>query len=316
MTRQRSTIKNNATTYGICLLAAILWFLNALNKEYATEVAYPVKYGDIPKGKVLISEMPREIVLEIKAHGFALLRHKLSTSFLPVVLNVHSELLQKDDVMEKEVNMAEIKERVSAQFHSDIQILRVKPESIHLKFARLASKKVPVVHHARYSLRSQYILEEGITVTPDSVLVEGPAAIVDTLRAAHLLPQTLNDLHKSVARDVPLANIPGARPLVEDARVSIKVERSTEGKRNLPVSARSLPPNSSIRVFPATVEVTYHVGLSRYDQVRDSDFLLTVDYLQASRSSGALEVKVEKAPAFISNLIISPERVEFLVEQN
>ena len=37
-------IKRNVVTYGICvIIATVLWFLNALNKEYTTEITYPIK---------------------------------------------------------------------------------------------------------------------------------------------------------------------------------------------------------------------------------------------------------------------------------
>lgn len=89
-------IKRNVVTYGICvIIATVLWFLNALNKEYTTEITYPIKYTDFPKGKLLVSEPPKEMTLAIKAHGFALLRYSISTSFLPIVLNVNSLLDKK-----------------------------------------------------------------------------------------------------------------------------------------------------------------------------------------------------------------------------
>ena len=82
-------IKRNVVTYGVCvIIATVLWFLNALNKEYTTEITYPIKYTDFPKGKLFVSEPPKEMTLAIKAHGFALLRYSISTSFLPIVLNV------------------------------------------------------------------------------------------------------------------------------------------------------------------------------------------------------------------------------------
>ncbi|MDR0765988.1 MAG: YbbR-like domain-containing protein [Odoribacteraceae bacterium] len=312
---RRPTIRNNAITYGICLLvAAMLWLLHALEKEYVTEVTYPARYSDLPRGKVLASDVPAEITLEIKARGLALLRHELGTSFLPVVFNVNSDLLEGDDVMEKRVDLNNIKERLAARFYPGIQLLRVKPESILFRFERVGRKKVPVIHDTRYTTRSQYILQGEITVEPDSVVLEGPAARVDTIRAARLAPLILTDLHKNVSRTVALLDIPGVRPLADEARVTVKVERYTEGKKTLPVVARGLPATLNPRLFPASVEVTYHVGLSRYDQVHDSHFLLTVDFSQATPSAGSLEVKLEKAPAFVRNVTLSPERVEFLVE--
>ena len=86
-------IKRNVVTYGICvIIATVLWFLNALNKEYTTEITYPIKYTDFPKGKLLVSEPPKEMTLAIRAHVFALLGYIISASFLPILLNVNSLL--------------------------------------------------------------------------------------------------------------------------------------------------------------------------------------------------------------------------------
>jgi hypothetical protein len=309
-------IRNNAVTYGICLaVAATLWFLNALNKEYTTELTYPVKYGDLPAGKILVSDVPREITLEVRARGFALLRHRLATSFLPIVFNIHGDVLRGRDLLERNIEADEIRERVSAQFNSDIQILRVKPEEIRFQFSRLSTRKVPVIPDVSYTLRPQHILKREITVTPDSVTVEGPPAITDTLRALRARPLSLENLARSVTRGVSLVEIPGARPTISEVKISIEVEQSTEAKRVIPIIARNLPGNLTLRLFPPVAEITYNVGLSRYDNVLDSQFLLSVDYRQVSGTPDRLVVRVEKSPPFIDNLIVTPGQVEYLIEQ-
>lgn len=167
-------IKRNVITYGVCvIIATVLWFLNALNKEYNTEITYPIKYTDLPKGKLLVSEPPKEMTLSIKAHGFALLRYSISTSFLPIVLNVNS-LIDKKDLLEYTVNMSEIKDRISAQLNSDIQLLSIKPEFITFKFSRFESKRVPVIPQVNYTLKRQYMLKNDISIAPDSVDISGP----------------------------------------------------------------------------------------------------------------------------------------------
>ncbi len=61
-------IDRNIISYGICVvIASILWFLNALNKEYTSKITYPVKYTDFPQGKFLVSDPPQNISLEVKA---------------------------------------------------------------------------------------------------------------------------------------------------------------------------------------------------------------------------------------------------------
>ena len=310
-----SQIKRNVITYGICvIIATILWFLNALNKEYNTEISYPIKYTDLPKGKLLVSDPPQEMVLSIKAHGFALLRYSISTSFLPIVLNVNS-LLDRKDVLEYTANMSELKDRISAQLNSDIQLLAIKPEFITFKFSRFDSKRVPVIPQVQYTLKRQYMLKNDISVFPDSINICGPEAILDTLKAAYTHPITLNNLSKDVIKNVSFEEIPGTQIDENDAKIKIEVERFTESKKTVPVAVKNLPDSLLIRLFPHSIDITFDVGLSRYEVVADTSFSFYVDYEQIKNNPASLNIQVEKQPMHIKNLTLTPENVEFLIEK-
>lgn len=308
-------IKRNVVTYGICvIIATILWFLNALNKEYTTEITYPVKYTDFPKGKLLVSEPPKEMTLTIKAHGFALLRYSISTSFLPIVLNVNS-LIDRQDVLEYNVVTSELKDRIGTQLNSDIQLSSIKPEIITFKFSRFESKKVPVTPRVDYTLKRQYMLKNDISVTPDSVDISGPASILDTLQTVYTTPIKLKELSKDVTKTVSFEEIYGTQFNENDAKVKIEVERFTESKKTVPLVVKNLPDSLLIRLFPPSIDVTFDVGLSRYEVISDTSFSFSVDYEQIKDNPAALNIILEKQPGHIKDLIFTPETVEYLIEK-
>jgi len=310
-----SDIKRNVITYGICvIIATVLWFLNALNKEYTTEITYPVKYTDFPKGKLLVSEPPKEIALTIKAHGFALLRYSISTSFLPIVLNVNS-LIDRQDVLEYNVPTSELKDRISTQLNSEIQLSNIKPEVIAFKFSRFESKKVPVTPRVDYTLKRQFMLKNDISVLPDSVEICGPASILDTLDTVYTLPISLKDLSKDVTKTVSFEEIYGTQLDANDAKIKIEVERFTESKKTVPLVVKNLPDSLLIRLFPPSIEVTFDVGLSHYEVVSDTSFSFSVDYEQIKDNPTALDIIAEKQPDHIKDLIFKPETVEYLIEK-
>ena len=73
----------------VCLLiATALWFLNALSKDYSTTISYPVKFVNPPSNQFVSNKLPQKFELQVEAHGFTLLRHKLSLSFSPIVINL------------------------------------------------------------------------------------------------------------------------------------------------------------------------------------------------------------------------------------
>lgn len=316
--RYKIPVDRNVITYIICIvIATVLWFLNALNKDYTAEISYPVKYTNFPKGKFLVSELPQDIILEVRANGFALLGYKISTSFLPITFNVNAysnHMLEKSDVLEYTLNTQEIKDKISSQLNSEIKLLNIFPETIDFRFSKQASKTVAIAPLVRYTLRKQYILRNAISTEPDSILVSGPEANIDTLRCVYTQPITLKELDNDISRNVTLGEIPGINYEQEVVKVSIQIERFTEAKKTIPISVENLPDSLNIRLFPNHISLTYNVGLSKYDRLLDTDFTFIVDYNQCSTSS-LLTVKARKIPPFIGNLAFSPQKVEYILER-
>ncbi|HYQ59128.1 MAG TPA: hypothetical protein VEP89_17420, partial [Draconibacterium sp.] len=73
----------------VCVfIATVLWFLNALEKDYTTTISYPVRYVSPPDHQFLANKPPEKLDLKVDAHGFTLLRHKLSFAYSPIILNL------------------------------------------------------------------------------------------------------------------------------------------------------------------------------------------------------------------------------------
>lgn len=310
-------IDRNIITYLICvIIATILWFLNALNKDYTAVISYPVKYVNLPQGKHLITELPSTLSLEVRAKGFALLGHRISTSFLPITFNVNTysnHLLEKDEVFEYALNTNEIKDKISNQLNTEIKLLDITPATIDFKFAQSVEKMVairPVVH---YTLKRQYILNQ-ITATPDSVLISGPATIIDTLQYIPTKTLRLKDLGKSVNKEVELSTLQGCTVDDITVKLDLQVEQFTETKKSVKLQALHVPDSLYLRLFPDNINITYDVGLSNYDKISNQNFEFYVDYKQTT-SSSFLDVKVGKTPAYIKNLVYSPQKVEYIIER-
>ncbi len=311
-------IDRNILSYTICvIIAAILWFLNALNKEYTSEISYPVRYTDLPKGKYLVSELPSDITLEVKAKGFTLVGYRISTSFLPINLDINSYsnyMLEKDNILEYTLKLSTIKDRINNQLNSDIKLLNIKPEEIYFKFSHAVTKMIPVKPVVDYSLKKQHILKDEITAVPDSILVSGPASMMDTLSYIPTEIWKAGEISKNLSRTIDLDFPPNFSAEEKSVKINIELERFTEAKRNIPISVWNLPDSLNIKLFPNTVDISYEIGLSRYDKVTDKDFEFIVNYSQTPNSS-YLPVEIVKIPSFIKNLSYTPQKVEYILEK-
>ena len=230
------------------------------------------------------------------------------------MLNVNS-LLDKKDQLEYTVNTSEIKERISAQLNTDIQLISIKPESITFQFSRFESKRVPVIPRVDYTLKRQYMLKNDISVTPDYVDISGPASILDTLKAVYTEPISLKNLSKDVTKTVSFEEIYGTQINENDAKVKVEVERFTESKKTVPLVVKNLPDSLLIRLFPHAIDVTFDVGLSRYEVVSDTSFSFYVDYNQIKNNPASLKIQIERSPRHIKDLVFTPETVEYLIEK-
>lgn len=307
----------NIITYLICVvIASILWLLNTLNKEYSAEITYPVKYINFPQGKYPVNKLPTQMQLEVRAKGFALLGYRIKTSFLPITINVNgfnNHFQQNNQVWEYTLNTAELKDKISTQLSNEVKLLNVFPEEINFRMAAASRKKIAILPDLHYTLKRQYIIDQ-IVIRPDSIMVSGPTPIIDTLQAIYTQPVSLKNVGKNTDVTVGLASL--ANCTYEDTPVAILllVEQFTEARRTISLSPRSVPDSVNIRLFPDYVNISYEVGLSKYDKISNDDFTFTVDYPK-NTDTPYLDVKVGKIPTYIKDLNYSPQKVEYILEK-
>src|SRR5690554_5884376 len=147
--------------FSVCLLiASALWFLNALGKDYTTSLTYSVKYVNPPANLFLANTPPSKLELNVQAHGFTLLRHKLAFSFSPIILDL-SAISQSSELVNNEYRVPSrtLIDRIAVQVSKEISVNGVSPQTIALVFDSLNTKKVPVQPQTELSFKPQFFLK-------------------------------------------------------------------------------------------------------------------------------------------------------------
>ena len=63
-------------TFMIFLLLSLgFWYLQTLQDEYEIEIVIPVKYKNVPTGKVLTGDNPQEIIARVRDRGTVLINY-------------------------------------------------------------------------------------------------------------------------------------------------------------------------------------------------------------------------------------------------
>ncbi len=302
------------------VIATIFWFLNALSKDYSTEISYPVRYVNFPSNKISTGKLPKSLSIKVNAYGFTLLKYVFNRNLQPVNINVGSLSLKplpggkKDEFY---VLTSFVKDKIEEQIQKDLTILDISPDSLKFRFSTIVSKKLKVVPKIKYKLEQQFMLCDKICSDPDSVVVSGPSAILDTLKQIYTGAYNFGTVRKSLKRNLPLQKINQVRFDKKRVVLNIPVEKYTEGSVEIPVKVINAPDSVSLSLVPSAVKVLYLVGLSKYDHINADDFSLSVDYNSIDENiSNKLKIHIDNFPNDVKNVKLSPKSVEYFIQKD
>jgi hypothetical protein len=297
-------------------LAVVFWLMNALSKSYSSEIQYPIRYRNFPGDKVLLGEMPGNLTIRVYAHGYTLLRHKLSARYIPINFNVQSfslNRLESGDSSFYYIETRFARDYISKQLNSEFEILEIKPDTLIFPFTDIISKKVEVRLTSSYKPARQFILKGEPEIIPDSVVVSGPEYLVDTLQGVYTLSQDERWLDADTEVSLPLADIKHITPDAEEVRVKFQVEKFTEKTLKIPIQVVNMPDTIDLRLFPSQVEVSCQVGLSNFEKLQPGMFKTSVDYSGVLQGQSRLNVALESFPDFVKSPKFNPRTVEYLI---
>ena len=307
-----------AIVFLVCLLiASTLWLLNALSKDYTSIVSYPVKFINPPKNQFLANNPPTELDLKVEAHGFTLLRHKLSLSFSPIVLNLTNitRNLEPESGIYRVYSSSLIR-RISDQVSNEISISEIQPESFEIVLDSLKTKMVPVKIDIVTEFKPEFNFKSPISAIPNKVKITGPSAGLDTINSIRTKVKTFTKIDADIIKEVDLLEPAGITVTPKKVELKIEVEKFTEKELNIPIRVLNQPENVNVKLFPSELKVLFTVGLSEFEHITSADFLASVDYNSIETGSEYLNVTIDKKPPLNQLIRFSPEKVEFLVETN
>jgi hypothetical protein len=315
---QKMLFRKRLLLFSVFLMISVfVWLLNALSKNYTSEIEFPLVYSDFPEDRVFVGELPGQIDLSINAIGYALLRYKVFRKPVPISLKESSFSLNRpgQDSTRAYILTRYLRDQVSLQLPSELQLLEINPDTLHFQFARKVSRILPVEADFNYELDKQFTIKDGIVLVPDSVEVTGPDVILDTLAQVFTEMSELGLLSRNYEDKVRLAKLPDLEFSVSKVNCSIDLERFTEVQISVPVEVLNLPDSLSIQTFPARIKVTCKVGLSKFDRINNNLFRAVVDYSSVDQKLNELDVIIQNLPVFLLSYEYYPKSVEFLISR-
>lgn len=304
--------------YLVCVaIATGFWFLNALSKTYTAEMVVPVQYYNFPNNKTFVGNLPDKFELTVRAHGFTILRHKLSFWFGPLEFNVNE--MTNDRMLDIKTSRFVFPSRqflteLSYQMSNDMEIISMSPDTLFFGFGQLRQKMIKVKPQVKVNLKKQYQISGDIKASPAEIRVNGPQNILDTLHFVNTSAKTYNAADKTIQENVELESVKELYFDRQTVDITIPVEEFTEAEQTVSVSLADAPADVRVKLFPARVKVSYLVSLSRFSEIHPEDFKLSVSYSDIEKGTQRLPLKRHAIPPYLYDVKFNPKEIEYLIE--
>jgi hypothetical protein len=172
--------RTNWKAVALCFLtASVFWLFNALNKNYSTNVRFPLSFEFDQAKYVPAATLPRDIYLNVSGNGWDLFRKSLGVK-LPLLMIP----LERPTEVKKIVGST--MPPILAGQVGNLKINHVVTDTLYLNVEPKDSGRYKLVVDARgITFKKGYGRISPIVVLPDTVRLEGPRS------AIHNLPDSL-----------------------------------------------------------------------------------------------------------------------------
>lgn len=293
-------------------LSSAFWVFQALNETYEEDFLVPIELRNLPDNVVITTDMPEAFHVTMRDKGIILANYRFGKALQPVVIDFNTYSNANGHVS---IPVAELIKQVAAQLAPSTQLMSIKPDTLEFYYNYGESKKVPVIVQGNVRAGRLFTLS-GTTINTDSVTVYASKEILDTITAAYTRQLNYSNLTDTTSVRADLMKVRGAKFEPNQVGVKFCVDRLVEKTVQVPVQQVNFPASKQLRTFPATVSVTFQVGMGQYRKVTSENFVLVVNYEDLLKNkSNKCHLSLKTVPTGVSHVRITPQDVEYIIEE-
>jgi len=290
------------------LMAFLLWFHVATEREYEVDIRYQLEYENLADDLVLATPPPKNATVRCVGSG---------KNIIPIIFRDRAWTI---DLSREQEGQRKISLLARNAPNFDIQGLDFSFVSrggeIVLDVDRLAQKAVPINAVVTFEPKAGYIRVGQVEIVPDTVLLTGPASAVAGISSVETRSTTFDNLTGHVDDEIELApmNIFNVNRDFDKCRIYADVQPLAEKTFvGIPIRANGFTESDSLLIDPANVTVTLGGGRRVLEELDTTliqvhlDSLMT-DTLVSDTGSSFVRVFVE-VPPVVRDVSVSPDSV-------
>jgi hypothetical protein len=291
----------------VCMgLSLTVWFLMKMAQTFESRGVLTLEYR-LPMGRVFAEPPLSSLPFKFSGTGWRLMG-------MGIFNRTPSLEFSLSDLPEQVISRSEISRKVEEELK--LNLLELGQDNLSFRLDSLFSKKVAVSLDTTISYANGYFYRDSIRLFPDSVLVFGAPQMLDGITEVSTEPLEMECPESDFSTILKLIN-PNPKLIqlsANQATLNMPVEQFTEKIITVPIMV--LNEKDSIRLVPATVELSCTVGVSHYQETTASDFRVVAVFGGESGPAGTASVvplSLVRQPQWVHTARISPNTVEYLI---
>lgn len=293
-------------------LSSVFWIFQTLNETYEEDFQVPLELRNVPSNVVITTDLPENLHILLRDKGSQLLAYRYTRQFKPVVVDYNTYSNPSGHVS---ILGNELQRQIAAQLLPGTQMLGLKPDTLDFYYNFGQFKRVPIRPLGEVRAGRLYSLAKTV-YSEDSVTVYASREQLDTITAAYLQPFNLRNLTDTTHVKSNFVKMKGAKFVPAQIGVTFCIDRLVEKTIQVPVQQVNFPASKQLRTFPATVKVTFQVGMGLYRKITSENFVLVVNYEDLLKNKSTYcHLSLKTIPEGVSHVRISPQDVEYVIEE-
>lgn len=293
------------------LLAIIFWALTKFSKENSAKIEANLVYTNLPENYLLGDENINTLTFDITSNGFDFLIYKMKQPTVTVDVSKYFNDTNKNAILPNE----NLKEEIAEQINYSGAIRNLSKTELNIDLQGVQSKKIPVIVNAVITYKQGFKKVDSLVAIPDSISVAGPKKLLDSLTGIATKELVLQNVGKDISSKISLEGLPYTELFSKTKQVTVKqtVKEFSQKKLVLPIKLINVPTESTLKIIPERLEITFIVPIEKFSAISAQDFEIVCDYKERNSEENFLTPTLTKAPKEAKNIEMLTKKIDFLI---
>ncbi len=299
--------RTNWKAVALCFAAAaIFWLFNSFNKNYATNIRFPLRFDYAREKFIPLANLPQDISINVSGNGWDLFRK--SVGFQLPQLSI--QLLRPTEV--KKIVASSLTPLFSNQLGSGLQINYIVNDTLYVQIDELDSHKFKLAADlSKVSFKDGYGRISPVVILPDSVKLQGAKSLLHQLPDLIVLVLPKANLVERFRKEVEIS-IPNAEAIDRNPKAaSVMFEVGPLSRIETFVSLKVL--NASAKVsYADSVKVNVRIPKIQEEKFKEDQTVMqaVVDLKNKSKGTFRLHPQVSGLASYIEVISIDSVSVK------